>query len=353
MKRYLFLTAIAVALVYYSCETRHRNDYISLQGEALGTFYSITYNCPKNKDYHSEIRTLYRQMERSMSIYDPESVISVINESETGGETDSLFRKVFKKSLEISRLTGNAFDITVAPLVNAWGFGTTSPMDPGPAEIDSILEFVGIEKVRLEGEILVKDDPRVRLDMNAIAKGYMTDLVAGFLESMGVENYMVEVGGELRLSGRNPDGNLWRIGVDKPVDDPAPAGRELQVIIHITDRAIATSGSYRRFFIKDGRRYSHTIDPHTGYPVDHNLLSVTVITGTAMEADAWATAFMVMGLAESLEMAEKNENLEAYFIYESDSGKLEVEYTEGFSGWMRETPPEGKPEEELPEPVEK
>ncbi len=319
-----------------SCSTGHHEEYIYLKGEALGTFYSITYYCPENKNFHDNIRDLFRQMEASMSIYDPGSIITAINKSEAGGETDSLFRTVFRKSVEISVLTGNAFDITVAPLVNAWGFGTTGRRNPGQEGIDSIMQYVGIDKVRLEGEMLVKDDPGVKLDMNAVAKGYMSDLVADFLESAGVKDYMVEVGGELRLKGDNPEGNPWRIGIDKPADDPAPAQRELQEILHITGRALATSGSYRRFFIEKGKKYSHTINPFTGYPVDHNLLSVTVVTSTAIEADAWATAFMVLGHEKSIHFAEEMEDIEAYFIYESSPGKLEVEYTKGFAAWLRE-----------------
>lgn len=338
VKKTLLFPFLVVILLFKSCTTGHHEEYIYLKGEALGTFYSVTYYCPGNNNYHPDIRDLFDQVEASLSIYNPGSIITYINESETGGETDSLFRTVFRKSVEISSLTENAFDITVAPLVNAWGFGTTVRNTPGQDEIDSIMNFTGIDKVRLEGGVLVKDDPGIKLDMNAIAKGYMSDLVADFLESAGVKNYMVEVGGELRLKGENPQGNLWRIGIDKPADDPAPVHRELQEILHITDRAIATSGSYRRFFIEEGKKYSHTINPFTGYPVEHNLLSVTVVALTAMEADALATAFMVLGPEKSLQLAEETENIEVYLIYESIPGSIEVEYTNGFSSWLEEEP---------------
>ncbi len=336
MKVQIFSACVSVLLMFYSCAPQQKDEYISLEGRALGTFYHITYKCSDNNDYHGDIKELFDKIEKSMSIYDPNSFVYKINESEKGGETDKYLREVFKKSVEISEKTQNAFDITVAPLVNAWGFGEGDRKDLSPGEVDSILEFVGIDKVRLEGDNIIKDDPRVKLDMNAIAKGYMTDVVARFLDEQGVDDYMVEVGGELRLKGRNPSGDFWRIGIDKPEYDAGPVERELQTIVHLTDRAIATSGTYRRFFVEDGRKYSHTIDPHTGFPVDHNLLSVTVVASTAMETDAWATAFMVMGTDKSLEFTTEIEDLEGYFIYEGDSGELEVTYSEGFERWLRE-----------------
>ena len=327
----LFLLPFVIS---YSCGSEHKRTFLFLEGFTQGTSYHIAYNCPDSIDYHPAIKEIFSDIDYSMSIYNQESVISAINLDDKGGEPDDYFIRVFTRAKEISEITGGAFDITVGPLVNAWGFGFTGKEDITPGLIDSLLTYVGFDKVRIEDWQVIKNHPGVMLDMNAIAKGYTVDIVSEFFESQGITDYMVEVGGEIRVKGRNRNNQLWRIGIDKPVDDPAAISRELQDIIHITQASMATSGNYRRFYIHDGQRFAHTIDPATGYPVEHNLLSATVIAPSAMDADAFATAFMVMGLEKSLEFAESDPRLEAYFIYDIN-GVSVVAYTDGLGEMIR------------------
>ncbi len=310
-----------------SCETGKR-VFVFLEGFTQGTSYHIAYNSPDSVDYHNEIKEIFEQIDNSMSVYNPGSIISEINRDEEDVRPDDYFTRVFNRASEISAKTGGAFDITVAPLVNAWGFGFSKMDNVTPKLIDSLLQFVGWEKVSIENQVFVKDHPGIMLDMNAIAKGFTVDVVAEFFESKGIKDYMVEIGGEIRLKGMNRNNQLWRIGIDKPVEDPAVISRELQEVLQMTGRSMATSGNYRRFYVKDGQRYAHTIDPVTGYPVQHNLLSATVLTNTCMDADAWATAFMVMGLERSMEFARNIPELEAYFIYDLN-GISAVAFTEG------------------------
>jgi FAD:protein FMN transferase len=321
-------------LMVFSCGRVEQRNFIYLEGFTQGTSYHIAYNSPDSADYHGELKEIFRDIDNSMSIYNPSSVISGINNNKEGAPPDDYFIKVFKRAREISEITGGAFDITVGPLVNAWGFGFTESENMTPALIDSLLQFVGWEMVRLEDRRIVKDHPGVMLDMNAIAKGYTVDVVADFFDSRGINDYMIEIGGEIRLKGTNRNNEKWRIGIDKPVDDPMAINRELQEIIQLTSRALATSGNYRKFYVRDGQKYAHTIDPSTGRPVQHNLLSATVITSTTMDADAWATAFMVLGLEKSMELTRSIPDVEAYFIYDL-GGVSAVAYTDGFKEFIK------------------
>ncbi len=327
MQRKFFFLAFA-ALIAFSCGSEQR-QFLYLDGFTQGTSYHIAYNSPDSTDYHEELREIFRDIDYSMSIYNPSSIISAVNRNEHGVDADDYFIAVFNRAREISEKTGGAFDITVGPLVNAWGFGFSERENITPRLVDSLLQLIGWEQVRLEGRSVIKDQPGIMLDMNAIAKGYTVDVVADFFDSRGVTDYMIEIGGEIRLKGRNRNNQLWRIGIDKPVDDPVAISRELQEIVHLTGRALATSGNYRKFYVMDGQKYAHTIDPATGYPVQHTLLSATVVASTAMDADAWATAFMVLGLEKGMELARSAPDLEAYFVYDLE-GFPAVAYTEGF-----------------------
>ena len=234
----------------------------------------------------------------SLSPFNKESVISRINRNEEV-TPDSMFVHVFQLAKTISEHTYGAFDITVAPLVNAWGFGFKNGQDLTPAQIDSILSFVGFEKVALENGKIVKQDPRVILDCSAIAKGYGSDAVARLFDRKGIRNYMIEIGGEIVVKGLSPKEQKWKVGINKPIDDSLNVNNEIQTILNVTDLGIATSGNYRNFYYKDGKKYAHTIDPHTGYPVQHSILSSTVLAKDCATADAYATAFMVLGLEQA------------------------------------------------------
>jgi thiamine biosynthesis lipoprotein len=266
----------------------------------------------------------------------PGSIISRINQNDPDIEADEILISIFNKSVEVNKKTGGAFDITVGPLVNAWGFGSTVASETDSSKIDSLMQFIGMDKVRLSGKKIIKTNPGVMLDVNAIAQGYSVDIVAQYLEKMKIKNYMVEIGGEISTKGRNDKGNIWRIGIDKPLEGNITPGANLQAILQLNRKSLATSGNYRKFYEKNGIKYAHTINPRTGYPAISNLLSATVIADDCMTADAYATAFMVMGLEKSIEFLNRNKSLDAYLIYNDEKGKYKIYYTEGFSRYLAE-----------------
>lgn len=321
------LILAAFLILCFSCNQKSKSDYITFGGFTQGTTYNITYENKDSSNFQTEIDHLLAEFDTSLSTYNPLSLISKINNNKTT-ITDYYFREVYNKAEEVYKSSNGAFDITVAPLVNAWGFGFKNKEEITYAKIDSILEFVGFNKVCLKDSFIIKSDPRLMLDVNAIAQGYSVDIVAQFLEIKGVENYLVEIGGELRTKGVNKKGHNWRVGIDKPIDNNNIPGENLQAIVSLSNKSLATSGNYRKFYVRDGVKYSHTIDPATGYPVTHSLLSTTVIASDCITADAYATAFMVMGLEKAFNLAEKLPEIEAIFIYNDDSGEYQIKYTD-------------------------
>jgi len=290
------------------------------EGSVFGTIYHLTYRSAT--DRQSDIDSVLADIDYSLSPFNPHSIITAIN-SNTSMQTDERFRHVFTLAQRISEATGGAFDITVAPLVNAWGFGFKQGTNPSDAQIDSLRQFVGMDKVQLQGDTLTKTDPCLMLDCSAIAKGYGVDGVADYLEGTGIHDYMIEIGGEIRVSGTNPQGKPWHIGIIKPVDDPlAQDTGDIQQVVEVSNTAIATSGNYRNYYEQDGRKIAHTIDPRTGRPVQRNILSATVLAPDCATADAFATAFMVVGLDEARQILEKQTNLKAYFICADKQGKI-------------------------------
>jgi thiamine biosynthesis lipoprotein len=287
----------------------------------FGTTYHVTYQCDSN--LASSIRAELEKVDMSLSPFNKNSIITAVNQNREV-ELDEKFLEVFRKAMMVSKETDGAFDITVAPLVNAWGFGFTNGIYPNPAQVDSLRRIVGYEKVSLVDGKVVKQDPRIMLDCSAVAKGYGADVVAAFLRSRGVKNFMVEIGGEIVTSGVNAERLPWKIGVTKPTDDSLSVEKEMQTILNVTDKAMATSGNYRRYYYKGGKKFAHTIDPMTGYPVQHNLLSATVLAKDCATADAYATSFMVMGLDKAKKVLERHPELMAYFIYSNREGQNEV-----------------------------
>lgn len=312
-------------------------SYIKNEGLIHGTIYHFTYKSPKGTDLKDELENEMHQFDNSLSTFVATSTISKIN-SNTDLTTDSLFEVLYKRSVEISDQTDGAFDMSVAPLVNVWGFGYEKMGDStvSKATIDSILKFTGYKLLRIKNHQIIKDDPRVKIDASAIAKGFSVDMVAAALEKKGIKHYMVEIGGELRVKGKSPRGRKWVIGIDKPIDDPTVSNQALLEKIKITDKALATSGNYRNFYVRDGIKYSHTINPGTGYPVNHNLLSATVIADDCMTADAFATACMVAGKNKSLQFAEMNKALAIFLIYSDENGELKTVYSENFESYFME-----------------
>ncbi len=294
-------------------------DIQKCSGSVFGTEYHITYQ--NGGDIHNELKEVMADVDNSLSPFNKESVITAINNG-NNVEADSMFTEVFDMAKNVAEETQGAFDITVAPLVNAWGFGFKNKIDVSKEKIDSIRKYVGFEKVHMENGKVIKEDKNIMLDCSAIAKGYGVDAVGRYLEKKKIRNYMVEIGGEIRVKGCNPEGRLWKVGISKPIDDSLNVNSEIQEVLMVSDIAIATSGNYRNFYIKDNKKYAHTIDPRTGYPVQHSILSSTVVAPTCALADAYATSFMVVGLDEAKKILARHKELQAYFIYTDSKGKM-------------------------------
>lgn len=313
----LFFPAASIILIL-GCN-RGINNTITISGAAQGTSYHITYVGGQHSNYRESFDSILKKIDLSLSTYDPRSIISKMNRNDTTVKADEYFSDVFKKSIEVSEKTKGLFDVTVAPIINAYGFGFKKREKITTVLIDSLLRFVGYKKVRLVNNRLVKDIPEVMLDFNAIAQGYTVDVLASFLESKGINNYMVEVGGELRAKGTKLNDSSWTVGIEQPIES-LTQDASLFAEIKIRDKSLATSGNYNKFYVEDGKKYAHIIDPFTGYPAKHNLLSTTVIADDCMTADAYATSFMVMGLEKSKQFLLENEdlNLEVFFIYDEN-----------------------------------
>lgn len=329
----LFLILLIAGTVYAIRSGKARAPYQRNEGYVFGTLYHITYQ--HNSDLQNEIEAELQKVDASLSPFNKTSVITRINNNEAV-VPDSMFLQVFNLAKEISTNTDGAFDITVAPLVNAWGFGFKNETQITPELIDSLRQFVGFEKVALRDGQIVKQDPRVILDCSAIAKGYGSDVVARLFDRKGIRNYMIEIGGEIVVRGVNPDMRKWRVGINKPVEDTLNTGRnEIETILEITDMGMATSGNYRNFYYKNGKKYAHTIDPHSGYPVQHSILSSTVLAKDCATADAYATSFMVMGLEKAKEILAAHPDIQACFIYADEEGRNRLFMTKGIENLIK------------------
>lgn len=321
------LLACIIALCIASC-TKKGSNYAILDGFAQGGTYHLVYQMPANLEQASLPDTLskcFSRIDKSLSGYDSTSLVSQINRGENP-PLDSLFIECFNLSKDIYEATGGAFDISGAPLFDIWGFGFREKVQITPQMIDSIRQFVGMDKLSItydsasNAHFLHKADTRMKVNFNAIAQGYSCDYIAAKLEQMGITDYLLEIGGEIICKGKNSKGKEWSIAIDKPIDGNFLPGNDIQTIIELTDAGLVTSGNYRKFYIENGEKYSHTIDPATGYPVKHNLLSATVMAHTAAEADAYATYMMVIGLEKAKEFLEQNPQMEALLVYGEGEG---------------------------------
>jgi thiamine biosynthesis lipoprotein len=327
---YIWVAALLIATI---CILARRNSgvYQSDNGLIFGTIYNITYRYPDN--LKKEIEAELKRFDNSLSPFNDSSVISRVNRNEEI-DVDTLFRNCFNKAIEVSQMTNGAFDITIAPLANAWGFGFKHGDFSDTLTIDSLLQITGYDKVTLADGKVRKQDDRIQLSCSAIAKGYAVDVIASFLERKGIKDFLVDIGGEIVAKGRNPKDGLWRIGVNKPIDDSLSVNQEIQAVLQLTNVGMATSGNYRNFYYKDGKKYAHTIDPRTGYPVQHSLLSATVIAEDCMTADALATSFMVMGLEDAEKFVNAHPTVEAYFIYSDSTGENKTYFTKGMEKFI-------------------
>lgn len=329
--KYYVLITFALLAIFSSCK---KAELVKFSGKAQGTTYSISYYEKSGINYQTEIDSLLSSFDRTASIYDSMSIIEKINHN-IDVEINDDFRNIFNTSIRISAETDGAFDITVGPLVNAFGFGAKKGESIDSALIDSLRQFVGYKMVSIKGNKLLKQKPGIIIDFNAIAQGYSVDMVSKFLESKGIDRYLVEIGGEVYAKGKKDEGKYWMVGIEKPIDNNTD--RVLKAKAKLENKALATSGNYRKFYIKNGIRYSHTIDPKTGYPVKHSMLSASVFAGNCNDADAYATSFMVMGLEKAKIFLSKHSELEAYLIYSDEKGNIKTYETDGLKDIVEET----------------
>lgn len=342
----LLLSFLFVA-IFSSCEQKQgkarQSAFIREEGSAFGTTYHLTYR--SDVSYEKEVMQCLRHYDRSLSPFNENSIVSRINRNEKGVVVDTFFIDVYNKAREMYNWSGGLFDITVEPLSRLWKFSNADHADTISmqkyneilAQVDSIKAFVGMDKTNLvydiasKGMIFEKTDPRIKLNPNALAEGFGIDQVATLFESKGIKDYMVEIGGEMRVRGLNPDGALWRVGIDSPDEDANPYDRKFDKIIHVTDCSVSTSGTYRQYYYREDRkRLHHIIDPRTGQPVSTQIVSVTVVGPNTMTTDALATSFLCMDYSEAIQRANELPDVSIYVIYESEDGTRHRIWSLGF-----------------------
>jgi Membrane-associated lipoprotein involved in thiamine biosynthesis len=327
-----FIVVVIAILGLSACAESKKEAYIEDRGEVFHTTYSIKYKY--SRSLKVEIEKELARFDDSLNPFKPTSVISKVNNNEEV-ELDTFFTNVFDRAQQISAVSDGLFDITVSPLINAWGFGFKNMDNVTPEIIDSLKQITGYRRIKLQEGRMEKEDSRLNINTSAIAKGYSADVVAQLLDSYGIENYMVEIGGEVSARGVNSKGECWHIGIDKPQDEALVFQRELQNVIELCDKSVATSGNYRNFYIKDGKKYAHTINPRTGYPSDNSTLSATVIANDCMSADAYATVFMLADTAEVREIAQK-ENLSYMLIMDNGDDSYKIVTSSDFDKYIVE-----------------
>ena len=309
---------------------QHEVTYI--EGFTQGTSYHIQYIDAKNRNFKKPIERLFKKFDSSVSTYQSNSLISKINHNLKYGRTDDYFDACFLKAKEIWLLTGGAFDPTVYPLVNAWGFGPEKKDKLEQAKIDSLLTFVGFEKITLTHGKITKSDSRVSLDFNAFAQGYSVDLVSDFLIQKGVKSFVVEIGGEVYVHGKR-DGQAWKVGLEQPIENKE-SKNPLTILFELEDIGVATSGNYRKFTVENGVKIAHHIDPKTGIPTSNQLLSASIFTDKCITSDALATAILVMGLDKAKLFLAEHPEIQAYLIYSDADGKYQVFITPKLIDWI-------------------
>lgn len=330
-----YSTGLIIALTFLlftACSVP--NDHkIAFVGETQGTYYRVTYYANDTVLSQSQLEVLLQDFDNSVSIYNPTSLVTRVNNGDTTVVADAYFQQSWDVSEQVSIKTNGAFDITVGPLVEAWGFSFREKQPLENIHIDSLRNLVDYRKITLSEGRIHKENSNMHIDFNAVAQGVSVDVVSDLLRSRGVTDYLVDIGGEVLAKGLKPGKEPWRVGIEKP-NDNAAYGDEMQAVVALSNKALATSGSYRKFYVENGVKYSHTIDPKTGFPVKHTLLSVTVITDVCGYADAWATAMMVLGPQKAQELTNSLPEVEALLIYTGEDGEMKTWASKGFSDVM-------------------
>jgi thiamine biosynthesis lipoprotein len=333
MKSRLLIFCFIVHLLFSSC--KEPAIYDNFAGFVQGTTYSMVFEKRGKlnpQDLKSDVEKILHDFDMSLSLYVDSSIVSKVNRNENV-IPDKYFTEAFNRSAEITEITEGAFDITVGPLVKAWGFGPDSQKNFSETKRDSLLKLVGMEKVKIENGKVIKDNAGINLDFNAIAQGYSVDIISDFFNSKRIKSYLIEIGGEVRVKG-DKQGVLWRIGIDRPEDNNNLPGNNLQAVISLKDRSLATSGNYRKFYVENGIKYSHTIDPRTGYPARNKLLSATIIANDCATADGIATACMVIGKEKTIEFLGFHPEFDAFLVYSDDNGDYQTWTTENLKRFI-------------------
>lgn len=318
-----------ILLIFFSCKNQE-TDLKIIEGNAIGTTFTVRYLDAGTRNYETKIDSLIAAINKSASTYIPTSDLSKINKGDTTVLADANLQEVFIKSKKIYKETDGAFDPTVGILVNAWGFGPEKPIeDLDSLKVAALLKFVGFEKVQLENGKIKKLYPEIYLDFNAIAKGYLVDMVSRMFENSGIANYMVEIGGEIRARGQNEKGMPWKIAIENPNTD---GSRSFATVIELKNESMATSGNYRKFKVNaDGTKYVHTINSKTGYAKESNLLSASVISKSdCADIDAYATAFMEMGFEKSAAFLKNHPELKAFLIFVDENSEMQTYKSDNF-----------------------
>ena len=331
-----FISSVLILLLFFS-SCRKKITFDNFTGFAQGTTYSMVFENDGRlnlEELKSEVEKILHDFDMSLSLYVDSSILSKVNRNENIS-LDYYFTEAFRKSLEITEMTDGAFDITVGPVVKAWGFGPDEQKNFTESKRDSLLRLIGMDKVKIENGRVVKANPGMNLDFNAIAQGYSVDVICSYFENKGIKSFLVEIGGEVRVKG-DKQGVLWRVGIDKPSDNNMVPGNDLQAIISLKDRSLATSGNYRKFYIENGIKYSHTVDPRTGYPARNQLLSATIVADECATADGIATACMVIGKEKTLEFLDMHPEFDAFLVFSDDNGNYQTWATENLKRFITE-----------------
>ncbi len=316
----LFVFIVIVSCFLTSCDSVERQLFL---GTTQGSYYSITYYDEQNRNFSHEFDSIFKEIENTLSLWDENSIIRKVNRNDSTVVLNKIFIDNFNYAMRAAELSDGYFDPTVGPLVSAWGFHFKEGMTMTPEIVDSLKQFVGYRKIKIENGKVIKENPNMTLDFNAVAQGYTTDMIGDFLLSKNVNNFLVDVGGEILAKGNKPDGELWKVGIEKPAEDK-DAARIVQEIVELKDKSIVTSGNYRKYVEQNGRRYSHSLNPKTGYPSENNLLSATIICDNTAWADCLASICMLVGMEQAIKLLETQNEVEAFFIYEENGDVLQL-----------------------------